>query len=240
MSFPHGAAGWRLLGLERDEPSALLDRGLALLDALADQPAPALRWYVPTSAAIVLGRGQRLEAAAGGLPVVTRHSGGGAVLMDQALLSLDVLLPAGHAWLEEDLGAVFLRVGEAWAAALADLGVRELTVHREASAARRLGGERERLLAAICYALPGKGEVLHRGRKLVGLAQRRRRHGALVQCGLLRAWRPAALLAALGAAPDDREVHAAAAGLGDLLPEAPDDAAVMAAVEQRMIEAAAG
>ena len=236
MSFPHGASGWRLLGLDGGEPSALLDRGLALLDGLAAEPAPALRWYVPTSPAIVLGRGQRLDAGAGGLPVVTRHSGGGAVLMDDALLSLDVLLPAGHPWLEEDLGAVFLRVGEAWAAALADLGVPGLTVHREASAARRLGGERERLLAAICYALPGKGEVLHRGRKLVGLAQRRRRHGALVQCGLLRAWRPAPLLAALGAQPDDPEVHAAAIGLGDLLAEPPDDAAVMAAVERRILQ----
>lgn len=233
MSPTDPPAAWRLLGLERGEPATLLARGVALLDALAGDPVPALRWYVPTTPAVVLGRGQRLEASKG-LPVMGRYSGGGAVLMDADLLSLDVLVPSGHPWLDGDLGEVFLHVGRVWAAALEDLGVAGLTVHPAASRARRLGDERERLLASVCYALPGMGEVLHSGRKLVGLAQRRRRHGALVQCGLLRAWRPAALLTALGAPADDPEVHAAAVGLDSLLADPPDDAAVMAAVERRM------
>jgi hypothetical protein len=68
----------------------------------------------------------------------------------------------------------------------------------------------------VCYATLGRGEVLSTGRKLLGLAQRRRRHGALVQCGLLRRWEPGPLLAALGADPHDPEIEAAAVGLDEL------------------------
>jgi lipoate-protein ligase A len=111
-------------------------------------------------------------------------------------------------------------------------------VYEGAGTARRRGDARERLLAAVCYATLGRGEVLVDGRKVVGLAQRRRQAGALVQCGLLRRWRPAPLLAALGAGPRDAEIERAAVGLDDLQetrnqPHLPDEA-VMAAVEARL------
>lgn len=214
--------------VERGEPGELLARSLALLEAVADDSRPLLRWYAPTSPALVLGRGQRPQDVRTDLPVLRRHTGGGAVLLDADLLSLDVVLPAGHPWLGGDLGAVFLAVGDAWAAALASLGVDGLEVHR-GPAANRLGTDP--LRAAICYAAPGRGEVLHGGRKLVGLAQRRRRHGALVQCGLLWRWRPAALLRAFGADPEDPAVAAAATGLREVLDPAPAEAAVIAAVD---------
>jgi len=216
--------------VERGEPAALLARSLDLLDGMVAGAPPLLRWYVPASAALVLGRGQRLDEVATDLPVLRRHSGGGAVLFDADLLSLDLVLAAGHPLADGDLGAVFLAVGEAWAAALGELGVGELTVHR-GPAAGRLGGA-DPLRAAICYAAPGRGEVLHDGRKLVGLAQRRRRHGVLVQCGLLWRWRPAVLLAAFGADPADPAIHAAAVGLHDLLDHPPGQAAVVAAVDR--------
>jgi lipoate-protein ligase A len=220
---------WRILEVENGAPGALLERGLALLDGLASDATPTLRWYRSTSPALVVGRGQAVPHDAA-LPVAIRYSGGGAVLLDDGLLNLDVLLPAGHPLLGGDLGAVFERIGHAWADALRDLGLADVTVHRGAGTARRRGSDRERLLAAICYATIGRGEVLVGGRKLVGLAQRRRRPGALVQCGLLRWWRPAPLLAALGADPDDRDVSARAVGLDELLDPPPSDAAVMAAV----------
>jgi lipoate-protein ligase A len=230
----------RLLGVERDEPAALLEHGLCLLDDLADVPVPALRWYTPLRPALVLGRGQAEPAAAGALPVVRRGSGGGAVLMDADLLSLDVLIPAAHPLLGGDLGDVFVAVGRAWAAALADLGLPAAQVHETAGTARRLGNERERFLAGVCYATPGRGEVLVDGRKLVGLAQRRRRAGALVQCGMLWRWQPAPLLAALGADTGDEQVLGAAVGLTDLLSPAPSEGEVVAAVERRMRDVLAG
>lgn len=239
MSAAPEPDSWRLLGMERGEARDLLERAAALLDGLRDDPTPALRWYVATAPAVVLGRGQRVVTR-GPLPTVSRHSGGGAVLMDDALLSLDVLLPAGHPWLGGDLGAVFLHVGRVWATALSDLGVADLTVHAGPSLARRLGDSHARLLADVCYALPGRGEVLHRGRKLVGLSQRRRRQGALVQCGLLRRWRPGPLLEALGADPDDPDIHTAAIGLEELLVRPPSDEEVMAAVQRRIAETSPG
>lgn len=226
-----------MLPLEVAEPAPLLERGLALLDGLATDPTPTLRWYRSTSPALVVGRGQGLapgQLADVGLPLVARGSGGGAVLMDAGLLSLDVILPAGHPLLDGDLGAVFDRLGTAWAGALADLGVPHMSVHTGAATARRRGDDRDRLLAAICYATLGRGEVLAGGRKVVGLAQRRRRPGALVQCGLLRRWDPAPLLRAFGADPRDAGILAGAAGLDQLLADPPTDAAVTAAVQRRL------
>lgn len=224
---------WRIEPIVVDEPHALVEAGLAALEALTDDPVPALRWYRSTRTAVILGRGQARALAARAtaeVEVLTRHSGGGAVLMDPDLLSLDVLLPAGHPWLDGDLSAPFDHVGTAWTTALDGLSVPGLALHRGAVTARRRGNERERLLAAVCYATLGRGEVTAGGRKLVGLAQRRRRQGALVQCGLLRRWRPAPLLVALGADPHDAEVHAAAVGLDDLLAVPPEDGEVAAAV----------
>jgi lipoate-protein ligase A len=224
--------GWRRLGLDAGEAGELLARSSQLLDELDDQPA--LRWYRATSPALVLGRGQTVMPVSAELPVITRWSGGGAVLLDDTVLSLDVLVPADHPWAAaNDLTAVFVAVGERWAAALRDLGVASATVHRGPGTAQRRGNERQRLLAAICYATVGAGEVLVEGRKVVGLAQRRRRPGALVQCGLLRRWRAEPLLAAFGAEPDDAAIISAAVGLDDLVDPAPSDAAVIAAVEAR-------
>ena len=168
--------------------------------------------------AVVLGRGQRDAKPVEGHEVVQRPSGGGAVLMDDNLLSLDVVLPADHPWLEgDDLGTVFDPIGQAWADALTALGEEAVAIHSGPPTATRLGPEAQRPLAEICYASLGRGEVSAGGRKLVGLSQRRRRQGALIQCGIHHEWAPDALVQALdvGAARD--AIEAAATGLDDVL-----------------------
>jgi lipoate-protein ligase A len=226
-------APWRVVPLETGPADVVLAEGLARFEALAADPTPTLRWYRSEAPAIVLGRGQaRLAVDRDRHPVVARHSGGGAVWLTPDVLSLDVLLPAGHPWLTDELSTVFRQVGRRWRDALVGLGVDDLTVYDGPSTARRRGTAREQLLAAVCYATRGRGEVLWRRRKLVGLAQRRRRAGAMVQCGLLRRWEPRQLLTSLGAAPDDAEILSAAVGLEEATGgAAPDDRAVMAAVE---------
>jgi lipoate---protein ligase len=227
---------WRIVALQTGPAAALLARGMELFDALDAGQDPILRWYRSDAPAIVLGRGQRdVALTACTHAVTTRFSGGGAVWMAPDMLSLDVLVPAGHPWHTDRLGDVFALVGRRWADALCGLGARDLTVYDGPATARRRGTERERLLAAVCYATRGRGEVLWRGRKLVGLAQRRRRHGAMVQCGLLRRWEPGPLLASLGANPADREIWRAAVGLAEVMPAAPDDAEIMAAVEAAFV-----
>lgn len=225
---------WRRLPLATGPCEALLAEGARLLDGI-DGGTPIVRWYRPSDAAIVVGRGQQTEwFAAADIGVVSRFSGGGAVLMDDGLLSLDVIVPSGHPLLDGDLAAPFLRIGAAWGRGLASLGVPAVVMHEGASTTPRRGTERERLLAAICYATLGRGEITSSGRKIVGLAQRRRRPGALIQCGLLRRWQPQPLLRALGAAGDDEQILNAAAGIDEFLPDPPSDAAVMAAVEESL------
>lgn len=231
---------WRRLGLEHAPGQTLLRRGLALLDDLAADPVPTLRWYVPDDATVVLGRGQRPDRVAGSpLPLLARGSGGGAVLLGPDLLSLDVLLPAGHPWLAGDVAAAFDPIGEAWRLALADLGVPDPRRWTAAGTARRRGTPAERALAEVCYATLGRGEVTVAGRKLVGLAQRRRRPGALVQCGLLLAWRPDPLIRALGVTAHHAAITRAAVGLDELLPAPPPPSAVIDAVERRLLDLAA-
>ena len=221
--------------LEQGSAVALVERGAALLDGLQPGQDAVLRWYRATDTAVVLGRGQRRELlGATDLPVVGRFSGGGAVLMDPGLLCLDVLIPAGHPWLGGELGRLFEVVGTAWAQALDALGVADVAVYMGAAQRRVRGTPREQLVAAICYAALGRGEVTAGGRKLVGLAQRRRRPGALVQCGLLQTWDPRPLLRALRSPEDDAEILAAATGLDDLLASPPSDQEIMAAVEQAL------
>lgn len=223
---------WRVLPLSTGPPAELLADGVALFARLADDPTPTLRWYRSTASAIVLGRGQcDLPVDTAGTAVVTRQSGGGAVWLSPDVLSLDVLMPTDHPWAGDVLTEAFDHVGRAWLAGLETLGIADLTMHSGPATARRRGTTRERLLAAVCYATRGRGEIFWRERKMVGLAQRRRRHGALVQCGLLRHWRPRTLLAALGGDPDDVEIAHAAVGLADIRDEALPDDRVIAAVE---------
>jgi lipoate-protein ligase A len=229
---------WRVIPLQTGDAGDLLEEGMRLFDAL-DDIGPALRWYRSDAPAVVLGRGQRnLAMVDGAHPVRTRYSGGGAVWLAPDVLSLDVLVPSGHPWFTDRLDRVFRNVGERWAQALRHLGVEDLTVHDGPADARRRGTPREQLLAAVCYATRGRGEVLWRGHKLVGLAQRRRRHGAMVQCGLLRHWEPEHLLTRLGADPSDPEIARAAVGLAEVMADPPDDAQVMRAVDAAFAAAA--
>ena len=162
--------------------------------------APEVWWCDFTDAAIVLGSSQRGEVldaaavAARGLHVVRRRSGGGAVLLvPGAVIWIDLVLPAG-AW-PGDVRASMSAAGHVRRTALLATGAvaaQGLTVHAGGMVVRPWS-------AAVCFAGVGPGEVLDAtGRKLVGLSQRRTRHGARLQ-GLVHV-RP--LVAATGALID--------------------------------------
>ena len=129
-----------------------------------------------TAPALVLGSAQhddrvdRAACAAAGIEVVRRRSGGGAVLVVPGeVLWVDLIVPAGDALWQDDVGRAFHWVGEAWAAALEELGV-AAEVHRGALV-------RSPWSAAVCFAGLGPGEVTVAGRKVVGISQRRTRAG---------------------------------------------------------------
>ena len=194
-----------------------------------------MRWYIPREQALVLGNGQPLTVAdsaaltAHDVALYKRPSGGTAVLVDAALVSLDLALPHTHPLATGDVVRAYEWIGALWAEALRDLGAADV---------RALSAEEVRALPPLtrddplrlaCYGTLSPWEVVtgKPPRKLVGLCQTRRRHGALYQTGVYLCLDYAALanLLALGpagrAALTTRLAHAALDSTKRLRPQPP-------------------
>jgi lipoate---protein ligase len=180
---------------------------------------PLIRVLTTTDRAVVLGSAQpdsdvdRPRAAALGLSVARRRSGGGAVLVgrDDAVW-VDVVVPAGDPLWDADVGRASWWLGEVWVDALAAAGLPGGEAWHDA-VVRTAWSDR------VCFAGLGAGEVTRHGRKLVGISQRRTRAGALFQCAVPIRWEPAVLVEVLRWRPGDRtramsDLAEAAAAIG--------------------------
>ena len=189
--------------------------------------APVLRLWRYRAPAVVLGRSQRAlgrrapdpkPALAGGradLPLIERRAGGGAVLVGPWMLGMSLVVPVDHHWVAgRGIGTSYVDLGEAFTGALRSLGVLNAKPATEDEARRAPAG-----LEWACFAGVTAQEILVDGRKLVGLAQRRHRHGVLFVAGVLVDPVPWCLLADTmlplvgGGEPDAGEGARAAAGL---------------------------
>ncbi|HEX5366579.1 MAG TPA: hypothetical protein VFW63_07955 [Acidimicrobiales bacterium] len=202
-----GSAGWQV---ERLRGSAARLHAIPLPDV----PRRAA-WVLEADApALVLGSTQGSDvvdaelAARRGVAVVRRRSGGGAVWVDPATTAwVDLIVPAGDPLWEDDVGRAPLWVGEAWRAALAELGVGPAVVHAGPLACGPLG-------RLVCFGTVGAGEVTTPGgRKLVGVSQRRTRAAARFQGAVYSTWDPAPLVDLLHL-PADRARSLVAASVG--------------------------
>jgi lipoate-protein ligase A len=162
-----------------------------------------------TRSAVVLGSTQSLDdvdqlgASSAGLDVVRRRSGGGAVLVEPGAMAwVDVLVPRSDPLWDDDVGRAFWWLGETWRLALASLGVTGAEVHRGGIVTSRWSSK-------VCFAGLGPGEVTVEGRKMVGMAQRRTRDGALFQCAVPLRWEPQRLLDVLALGAEERAEAAA-------------------------------
>jgi lipoate-protein ligase A len=136
--------------------------------------------------------GRRLEAM--GIDLVRRRSGGGAVLLEPGRsVWVDVFIPRHDPRWDDDVHRSFLWLGEAWVAALDELGL--------AAEVHRGGLERTAWSDQVCFAAVGTGEVTLDGAKAVGLSQRRTRGGARLQCVVYRSWDASPLGALIGVDP---------------------------------------
>jgi len=161
----------------------------AALDAGVSDPQ-VLTWHY-ASPAVVLGRGQRptaevLERAEGEhLAVVTRSSGGGAVVTGPWMLSFTLLLPAVHPLAKASLPVGYRAVGEACRGVLNRFRLpTEIAGHTAATGAD--GALRANELGWACFADVSHGELVAvGGRKVVGLSQVRRRDAIAVCIGVL-------------------------------------------------------
>ena len=154
-----------------------------------------MAWLDVTATALVLGSTQA-GVVSSQVEVVRRRSGGGAVLLEPGtMVWADVFVPRGDELWDDDVGRAFWWLGGAWAAALVEVGLPAPAVHRGPLV-------RTPLAELVCFAGLGAGEVVSDGRKVVGMAQRRTREGALFQCAVPLAWDPQPLAELLGLISD--------------------------------------
>ncbi len=142
------------------------------------------------AAALVLGSTQpddvvdRRAADELEVAIARRRSGGGAVaLVPGEALWVDVVVPAGDALWDDDVGRSFHWLGRCWADALRTLGLDDVAVHEGVSCQTTVG-------RLVCFGGLGSGEVTVGGHKAVGLSQRRTREFARFQCVVHTRWRP--------------------------------------------------
>ncbi len=158
-------------------------------ESLASQVTePAWRAWLYQHAAIVLGRSQRrllgVMAVPGKLEILSRASGGGAVLVGPWMLGLSVALPNEHPFASGGAVNSYRWLGEAIARALGQIGVDAWAISPAALLTHRAQNSAPALDWA-CYGGLSPWEVLAGGRKIAGLAQVRRRQGILLVAGIL-------------------------------------------------------
>lgn len=112
-----------------------------------------------------------------------RESGGGAVLTGRWLVSASVVLPRGHAWVCGGIVDSYRRIAELHASALADIGIAaQPLAPGDVARANATGAG----VPWACFGSLSPWEIVAAGdRKLVGLAQRRRRDAVLLVAGTL-------------------------------------------------------
>jgi lipoate-protein ligase A len=163
-----------------------------------------------------------------GLAVCRRRSGGGVVCLDpEGSLWVDVVVPVDDPRWDPDVHRAFEWLGEAWVAALGDVGV-DAAIHRGAPVDPELG-------RLVCFAGIGAGEVLVGGAKVVGISQRRDRRGSRFQCVAHRRWEPADTISVLGPAAEGSRDQLERR-LTDRVAALPHADAVLDAVTRRVLQ----
>ena len=172
----------------RRSGDAYVELGPALLDAAASG-AVGLAATVVAPAALVLGSAQDATEATTALDVVRRGTGGGAVLCDAGTLLVDLAVPAGYPLAPADVTEAYRPLGETLQAALAGIGIACRAV--AVAEARAMDDARRAAARRACWAGISPYEtVLADGRKVAGLAQRRRRGAVLHQLAVPVTTRP--------------------------------------------------
>ncbi|MBI5387712.1 MAG: lipoate--protein ligase family protein [Verrucomicrobia bacterium] len=144
----------------------------ALLEAAPTLGQPVLRFYGWTEAAASFGYFQHIadiERLTLLRPLVRRPTGGGLVPHD-ADWTYSLAFPPSHSWYALKATASYERVHRWLHAAF-----RLLQVETEVAPCRRME------LPGQCFAGHEKSDLLWRGRKIAGAAQRRTKSGLLIQ-----------------------------------------------------------
>ncbi len=201
---------WRIYPLTSADQQRHIERSEQFLSNIQPDDPPILYWSLANPPGLVLGFSQKqdalnqVELAMQPLPIYHRRAGGTAVLVGPHLLSLDVILPGNHPLVLPDIVESYRWFGEAWVAALHQLGIEtRIVLPAEARAQQALRKQPETrtyetLMNRACYGTLSPYEVVADQRKVVGLDMIRRRGGSLLQAGVLLHWDTTMLARLLG------------------------------------------
>jgi lipoate-protein ligase A len=177
--------------LPAETPAQALLRDEALLSEVGAEPVE--RWWVASSPAVVVGLGLRHRLAsivdlercnAAGIEVLDRRAGGGAVLVDEHMLCGAICLPIGM--VSSDLTESYRWTADHLRRVVSGRTVDVEEARADVAALRARDDPVSKLLLTCCYGALSPYEIVDaKARKLVGLAQIRRRHAALFQFGIL-------------------------------------------------------
>jgi len=144
----------------------------ALLESAPQLARPVLRFYSWTEPVATFGYSQKYSQAAALTPLrplVRRPTGGGLVPHD-ADWTYSLIFPAQHPWHRLKAAESYRRLHEWIGAAFARLNV-----------PASLADSSQKEIPGSCFAGAEKSDLLWRGRKIAGAAQRRARGGLLIQ-----------------------------------------------------------
>lgn len=159
-----------------------------VLEAGVEEPQ-VLFWQYDR-AAIIMGCSQRPDegqirrSEEAGLAIIRRRSGGGAVLAGPWMLSVTVFIPPDHPVAQQNIIEIFSWLEQIWIDSLRACGVPCRGVDQAMIDNSKTISLQQDLKWA-CYASLSHGEIVSDdGRKLVGLAQIRKRKGVALVSGL--------------------------------------------------------
>jgi lipoate-protein ligase A len=163
---------WSLLRSGPGDPAFNMAVDAALLETAPERSVPVLRFYAWTQPAATFGyfhKYAEVEQFTHLRPLVRRPTGGGVVPHD-ADWTYSVAFPPTASW--HNLKAIesYRRIHEWVAAAFQKLGV-----------PAELAPESRKALLGQCFVGHEQFDVLWRGKKIAGAAQRRTRNGLLIQ-----------------------------------------------------------
>jgi lipoate-protein ligase A len=163
---------WLMLRSGAGEPAWNMALDAALLEAAPNLGRPVLRFYGWNTPAVTFGYFQKyaeIEQATLLRPLIRRPTGGGLVPHDGDW-TYSAVFPPGESWYAFAAIESYRRIHEWIQAAFLKIGV---VTELAASARKSLPGQ--------CFAGHETFDLLWRGRKIAGAAQRRNKNGLLIQ-----------------------------------------------------------
>jgi lipoate-protein ligase A len=150
---------------------------------------PLVRLWTYSEPSVVLGCSQGRAVTPeevherAGLATAVRQAGGGAVLAGPWMLSASIVLPNNHALVSNHLIQSYRWIGELYARLLQGFGIDAHAISPDEARLRQQATAPG--LGWACFGGFSSWEVVVGERKIVGLAQVRRRNGTLLVAGLL-------------------------------------------------------